>query len=55
LECGSNILAGASPEQILLSVKTVLSQPVFWTPPAEYLAENVSDTVLKILLGYHHR
>jgi UDP-N-acetylglucosamine 2-epimerase (non-hydrolysing) len=52
LECGSNILTGANPEVILECVKTVLSRPPDWTPPAEYLAENVSQTVVKILTGY---
>jgi UDP-N-acetylglucosamine 2-epimerase (non-hydrolysing) len=54
LECGSNILTGANPETILECVKTVLSKPPDWTPPAEYLAENVSQTVIKILAGYSH-
>jgi len=52
LECGSNILTGANPEAILECVKTVLSRPPDWTPPAEYLAENVSQTMVKILTGY---
>jgi UDP-N-acetylglucosamine 2-epimerase (non-hydrolysing) len=52
LECGSNLLTGANPEVILECVKTVLSMPPNWTPPAEYMAENVSQTVVKILTGY---
>jgi UDP-N-acetylglucosamine 2-epimerase (non-hydrolysing) len=52
IECGSNILSGANPDTILKCVGTVLSQPPDWTPPSEYLAENVSQTVLKILTGY---
>ncbi|MDO8755758.1 MAG: UDP-N-acetylglucosamine 2-epimerase (non-hydrolyzing), partial [Anaerolineales bacterium] len=54
LECGSNILSGSNPDQILLSVKIVLLRPADWTPPIEYLAENVSATVVKILMGYQH-
>jgi len=54
LECGSNILSGGDPAQILTCVETVLSGPPDWNPPLEYLAENVSQTVLKILMGYHH-
>ena len=54
IECGSNILTGADPEQILDCVNTVLSRPANWNPPAEYLVENVSQTVIKILVGYKH-
>lgn len=54
LECGSNILSGSNPDQILLSVKIVLLHPADWTPPIEYLAKNVSATVVKILMGYQH-
>lgn len=52
IECGSNILSGAAPEAILRCVRTVLEQNRDWTPPHEYLAEQVSETVIKILLGY---
>ena len=52
LECGSNILSGADPERILDCVKSVLAHPPAWNPPSEYLAENVSQTVVKILTGY---
>jgi UDP-N-acetylglucosamine 2-epimerase (non-hydrolysing) len=54
IECGSNILTGADPAQILNCVNTVLSRPANWSPPAEYLVENVSQTVIKILMGYKH-
>jgi UDP-N-acetylglucosamine 2-epimerase (non-hydrolysing) len=54
IECGSNILTGDDPAQILDCVKTVLSQMTNWSPPAEYLVENVSQTVIKILMGYKH-
>lgn len=54
LECGSNILTGSNPDQILFSVKTILSRPADWTPPIEYLAEHVSHTVMKLLMGYYH-
>lgn len=52
VECGSNMLSGAAPESILRCVRTVVEQNHDWTPPREYLAENVSETVIKILLGY---
>lgn len=53
IDCGSNILAGCEPEMILRCTETVLSQPPSWTPPAEYIAQGVSTTVAKIVLGYH--
>jgi UDP-N-acetylglucosamine 2-epimerase (non-hydrolysing) len=52
IEAGSNILSGAETESILRGVELALSQPANWTPPKEYLAENVSQTVSKIILGY---
>lgn len=52
IECGSNMLSGAEPETIVRSVRTVLEQKNGWTAPPEYLAEYVSQTVVKILLGY---
>jgi UDP-N-acetylglucosamine 2-epimerase (non-hydrolysing) len=52
LECGSNILSGADPVDILRSVDLVLSAPPDWNPPAEYLVNNVSQTVIKILTGF---
>jgi UDP-N-acetylglucosamine 2-epimerase (non-hydrolysing) len=55
IECGSNVLAGVQPELMLNSVKAVLKQKPNWQPPAEYLVEDVSTTVLKIVLGYTHK
>lgn len=52
IECGSNILSGASVESINCCVELVTSRKTQWRVPPEYLAENVSDTVLKILHGY---
>src|SRR3989440_2483158 len=45
LECGSNILSGADPKNIMLCVSTALDRHGEWTPPPEYLASNVSSTV----------
>jgi UDP-N-acetylglucosamine 2-epimerase (non-hydrolysing) len=53
IECGSNVLAGVKPEMMLNSVKAALKQKPNWQPPAEYLVEDVSSTVLKIVLGYN--
>ena len=52
VECGSNILAGADPDVILRCVRTVLAQETDWRVPPEYLARNVSDTVVRILMGH---
>jgi UDP-N-acetylglucosamine 2-epimerase (non-hydrolysing) len=51
LECGSNILAGVKPESVLRCVKTALSFNK-WTPPSEYMDENVSEKVVRIVTGY---
>jgi UDP-N-acetylglucosamine 2-epimerase (non-hydrolysing) len=52
IECGSNILSGAETESILMATEIAISHPTNWVPPKEYLAENVSRTVCKIVLGY---
>jgi UDP-N-acetylglucosamine 2-epimerase (non-hydrolysing) len=51
IECGSNILAGVNPEQVLASIEVALRRRGEWTPPREYLVENVSETVARILIG----
>ena len=55
IECGSNILSGAEPDMVVSSVRTVLATKPAWTAPPEYLVGHVSDTVIKILMGYRHR
>jgi UDP-N-acetylglucosamine 2-epimerase (non-hydrolysing) len=52
VECGSNVLSGGDEKQILELVELVTRSRNEWTPPAEYLATNVSDTVARIVLGY---
>jgi UDP-N-acetylglucosamine 2-epimerase (non-hydrolysing) len=52
IECGSNIISGAETESIVRAVEIAIAQPAAWTAPREYLAENVSQTVSKIVLGY---
>jgi UDP-N-acetylglucosamine 2-epimerase (non-hydrolysing) len=54
IECGSNILSGAERESIARCVHTALEIKGQWQAPTEYLMEDVSNTVLKIMLGYHH-
>jgi UDP-N-acetylglucosamine 2-epimerase (non-hydrolysing) len=55
LECGSNILSGAEAETVVRCVHTVLALKGQWAAPREYLVENVSHTVIEIILGYLHR
>jgi len=52
VECGSNILSGADPAAILSCVATVLQSAPDWTPPAEYMVRNVSDTAVRIVTGF---
>jgi UDP-N-acetylglucosamine 2-epimerase (non-hydrolysing) len=52
LEAGSGILSGADPARILAAAKAVVSAKTDWTPPAEYLQENVSDVVASLVVGY---
>jgi UDP-N-acetylglucosamine 2-epimerase (non-hydrolysing) len=54
IECGSNMLSGADPQSMARCVRAVLDQNRAWNPPAEYLAEDVSGTVINILLGHLH-
>ena len=53
LECGSNILSGADPARILDCVETVLRLLPAWVPPPEYMVRNVSDTVVRLVTGFH--
>lgn len=52
IECGSNMLSGVDPKDVLRCVRTVLDQRADWRVPSEYLAQNVSSTVARIMLGY---
>jgi UDP-N-acetylglucosamine 2-epimerase (non-hydrolysing) len=52
LDCGSNVLCGAMPEDVLRAVQMVTALGVRWNPPAEYLAPAVAETVCRIVLGY---
>lgn len=55
LDAGSNFIAGADRETILRAVALVLEAAPAWRPPVEYLAETVSSTVARIVLGHLHR
>ncbi|MEX2242754.1 MAG: UDP-N-acetylglucosamine 2-epimerase (non-hydrolyzing) [Fimbriimonadaceae bacterium] len=52
LECGSGVLSGADPQQILRSAKAVVGAKHKWSPPAEYLQENVSEVVASLVMGH---
>jgi UDP-N-acetylglucosamine 2-epimerase (non-hydrolysing) len=54
IECGSNILSGGDVDGVLHATRVALSLPSRWTPPPEYRAAAVSDTVVRITAGYHH-
>ena len=54
IECGSNILSGADPDTIMRAVRTVLSSEPNWRVPPEYAVENVSDIVVKLVMGHLH-
>jgi len=51
IECGSNILAGVRMDRILPAIEVASRSRGTWTPPPEYLATNVSDVVVKVVLG----
>jgi UDP-N-acetylglucosamine 2-epimerase (non-hydrolysing) len=53
VECGSNLVASTDPARILAAARMLRALPVrgTWTPPAEYLEPNVSEKVLRVLLG----
>jgi UDP-N-acetylglucosamine 2-epimerase (non-hydrolysing) len=52
LECGSNILSGANSESVMQCTRVALERKGRWTAPPEYLVDNVSNTILNIVLGY---
>jgi len=51
VECGSNLLAGVEAARILPAIDLAVRSAGTWTPPAEYLAQHVSDIVARIVLG----
>ena len=55
LECGSNVLSGADLEAIPSLVRFVTRANARWEPPVEYTKRNVSDTVIRLLLGHLHK
>jgi UDP-N-acetylglucosamine 2-epimerase (non-hydrolysing) len=51
LECGSNVLTGASAAAVVGTVNLVTNRPRQWLPPHEYLQNNVAQTVCRIVLS----
>jgi len=51
IECGSNIIVGV--EGIEKGVGIALGEQNKWTAPVDYMAEDNSVKVIKILMGYH--
>jgi UDP-N-acetylglucosamine 2-epimerase (non-hydrolysing) len=53
VECGSNLIATTNHARIVEGARFLLESETRngWTPPAEYLEANVSDKVIRILLG----
>lgn len=52
IDCGSNVLSGSDPDDILRHVRMVTTQPTGWRPPPEYTAPLVAETVLRIVTGF---
>jgi UDP-N-acetylglucosamine 2-epimerase (non-hydrolysing) len=52
IDCGSNILSGAEPDDVVRCVRVALGRGTGWRPPDEYLAQQVSGTVAKIVLAF---
>ena len=50
IECGSNVLSGTEPQSIARGLALMLDGERSWEPPAEYLVEDVSSTVLNVVL-----
>ncbi|WP_270169678.1 non-hydrolyzing UDP-N-acetylglucosamine 2-epimerase [Paenibacillus sp. SYP-B4298] len=51
IDCGSNVVAGLQPSRIVQAVKAMTALPAAWEPPSGYLAQDVSDKVVKFVLG----
>lgn len=52
VECGSNIVSGVEPGTTRRCVRAALDSPPSWSPPPEYLVDDVSATVARIAVGH---
>tara|TARA_R110002095_G_scaffold51836_9_gene45262 strand:- start:1301 stop:2386 length:1086 start_codon:yes stop_codon:yes gene_type:complete len=55
IDCGSNILSGAKKEDVMQAIKVVTTLKPSWIAPTEYLNQNVSDTVCRILFSVNNQ
>lgn len=51
IACGSNLISGVDPKIILKSIEITTERIRNWNIPPEYLVENVSENVIKIIMG----
>ena len=51
IECGSTVLTGTNYNNIINAFNIMIKRSNKWSPPSDYLVENVSDIVINILLG----
>jgi UDP-N-acetylglucosamine 2-epimerase (non-hydrolysing) len=51
VDCGSNVVCGLKPERMEEAVAVMTALPARWQCPDGYLAEDVSDKVVKFVLG----
>ncbi len=54
LECGANLLTGCDAGAIAAAVTRAMECRGRWRAPPEYLATGVSDTVVNLMMSYHH-
>jgi UDP-N-acetylglucosamine 2-epimerase (non-hydrolysing) len=52
IDCGSNLLSGSDPGDIVRHVGLVTQQATGWQPPLEYTAPLVAETVVRIVTGF---
>lgn len=51
IEAGSNSIVGIEPETVLSNLEMILNERSSWQIPTEYVVENVSSIVVRILLS----
>lgn len=51
VECGSNVVSGIDADSIANCVHAMIHMPADWNFPEGYQYQNVSDRVIKVLLG----
>lgn len=52
IECGSNLLSGVEPDSVLSCIDLAVRRRGGWQPPAEYVVDNVSETVARVVIGH---